>query len=143
MEPCAKTRKRDALGRLREIAFELDIPHDRRKADFSAQVFEALHVDFPLSRSNPVCRGGLRTTLVNPLPPPAAQQAPRPPSFLYFYNPKRGEVLADARTPFLTCTRMHAPHFLRARGCTRPIFNVHADARGPFFTCTRMHAPHF
>ena len=41
MEPTAKTRKRDALGKLRDIAFELDVPHDRRKADFSASAFEA------------------------------------------------------------------------------------------------------
>ena len=45
MEPTAKTRKRDALGKLRDIAFELDVPHDRRKGDFSVAGCEALHVE--------------------------------------------------------------------------------------------------
>ena len=53
MEPTAKTRKRDALGKLRDIAFELDVPHDRRKADFSAAAFEALHVEVLQQSSTP------------------------------------------------------------------------------------------
>ena len=58
MEPTAKTRKRDALGKLRDIAFELDVPHDRRKADFSAAAFEALHVEVLQQSSTPEQRRG-------------------------------------------------------------------------------------
>jgi hypothetical protein len=71
----------------------------------------------------------------SPPPPPAAQHSPRHPSLLYFYNPKRGEVPADARGPFLTCTRMHAHAIGKFRECTR----MHA---APFLPCKRMHTPH-
>ena len=89
MEPTARTRERDALGKLRDIAFEFDVPHDRRKADCSVAASEALHVEVLQQSSAPeqrrgaaeamaLCRGLARQAVQLPQVPALPKPAPPP-----------------------------------------------------------------